>query len=461
VARNWLFLVLLAAGTVLRLIAVLAFQPALLFSDAYAYLSRAITMSPTGSFHPFLYSVMIKPLLVIGELNWIPIAQHSAGLSMAVLLYVYLRRLPLHPFLAALGTVPVLLDGYQINFEHQILSETFFQLFVVIGLVVVSWNERPAALPVGLAGLLIGISVLIRYVGIAVIVAVVVYALLRRFGWLRLGALTAGFILPLLAYSLWFQSHSGSAGITNRNGFFLYGRVVSFADCDEVSVPDRLRKYCPSASLDQRKSQGLFTSGLPDELRRDPSNNADALEFAQRMIAGKPGAYVSVVITDFLTYFKPQDPGTRDSIDDKWRWPRTIDDMRIPKHVRENAEVPPPGSGIRLAFDIDRELALFLFNYQRVGWTHGPLLGFLLLLGWAGGAVGWKRSRGRALGPDSLLFTLAVVGLLLFPPIFAVYHFRYVLPAVPLVGPAGVIGLAALMQFIVSMRSGADQRAAV
>lgn len=458
-ARNWLFLVFLAGGVALRLIALLAVHPVLFTSDAFAYLQRAITSSATGSFHPFLYPVLLQPFLATRELTWIPIVQHLAGLTMGVLLYSLLRRLNVHPFLAALGTVPVLLDAYQINFEHQVLSEAFFQLFVVVALVIVVWNERPSPITVGVVGLLIGASVLIRYVGLAVIVAVVIYALFRRFGWVRLGALAVGFLLPLLVYSLWFQSHSGSVGVTNRNGFFLYGRVVSFADCDEVNVPDHLRVYCPREDRREPKTQGLFTSGLPDEIRKDPSNNSDALMFARRMIAAKPEAYASAVLADFFTYFKPGDPGTRDPIDARWRWPQSIDDVRIHRHARKHGEVPPPGSGIPLHVDVDRDLAALLFNYQSVGWTHGPLLGILLLLGVVGIAVGWVRNRGRALGPESMLFTLAAIGLLLFPPVFAVYHFRYVLPAIPLVGPAGAIGAAALIRFIGSRRSGQPEHA--
>ncbi len=55
---------------------------------------------------------------------------------------------------------------------------------------------------------------------------------------------------------------------------------------------------------------------------------------------------------------------------------------------------------------------------------------------------------GRGAGRTrSACFLFAVTGLalLLAPVMTTVYHFRYVLPALPLLGPAGALGLSVLL----------------
>ncbi len=262
------------------------------------------------------------------------------------------------------------------------------------------------------------------------ILAAVAYVLLRRMGWIRLAVLVGGFLLTLTVYGLWFQSQTGTFGITNRNGFFLYGRVVAFADCRQVTVPDDLRVFCPPHP-GQTSHGGVFRSGLPDRIRKDPAFNAKALEFSRRMILAKPGAYVSAVLADFTKYFRVGQP----SDSKMWRFPAILTN-------RDQRRVPP---GIDVHFRLNTGLAGFLRRYQSLLWVYGPLLGVLLFLGVAGGGLGLVRGGLGTLAPEAWLFTLAAVGLLIFAPVFAVYHFRYVLPAIPLTGPAAVLGVAAVM----------------
>jgi hypothetical protein len=432
------FLFLLSAAIALRVTVFLAYQPVLpLTQDAYMYLERSSTLSLSGSFHPFLYPLLLHLLTASGSLVWVAVTQHVAGIVMGTLLYVLLRRLDIHPFLAMTGAVPVLFDGYQLNIEHHVLSETFSQLFVVVGLVSLAWSTRPHMLVVAGAGCSIALSSLIRFPALSVIVAALAFGLLRRFGWARLGALILGFLLPLGAYAGWFRTSTGSTGITNRNGFFLYGRVVEFADCRAVEVPSELRVFCPRQTQGLRQ-KGLFTSGLPDDIRRDPGYNDEALEFSKRMILAAPGRYVSVVLSDFSSYFKASDPYTREPGTAKWVFGEINRQKRRP---------PLAGRDTELRVHVDPTLAEFLRGYQDTIWTYGPLLALMLLLGMTGGLLGLKGSVPR-LGPVCWLFTLAALGLLLFPPVFGVYHIRYVLPAIPLAGPAAVLGLTVAMRKI-------------
>jgi hypothetical protein len=420
------FVLLMVLGIVLRIIVMLAFRPALPLrnGDAYQHLLRSITMSHGESFHPFLYSVLIKPMVALGNLTLVTLTQHLAALAMAVLLYLLLFRLGLRPVVAALSAAPVLLDGYQLDLEQHILSETFFQLFILAALVVLAWNARPTISAAAGAGVLIGLGSVVRFAGLSVIVGAVVYALLRSIGWIRILTMLSCFLVALMGYATWFQSQTGTFGITNRNGFFLYGRVASFADCQDVPVPQDLQVFCPT----DREGAGLFRSGLPARILRDPGFNSEALDFSKRMIRAMPLSYAAAVLSDFTKYF------TTTPLDSSfWRFPRKLID-------NDQRRVPP---GIEVTFRMNRPLAGFLRGYQSVIWLAGPLLALLLGTGLTGGVAGLIRARTTSLAPEAWLFTLAALGLLLFAPVFAVYQFRYVIPVVPLAGAAAVLGVAA------------------
>jgi hypothetical protein len=242
----------------------------------------------------------------------------------------------------------------------------------------------------------------------------------------------------LAGYAAWFQTHSGDFAITNRNGFFLYGRVVDFADCDTFSVPERLRVFCPRPE----SRRGLFASRLPSGIRRDPTYNDEAMEFAKRAIAAHPGAYASAVANDFLRYFAPASPEARAPGDQKWRF-RT--DVRIPRRVTQGGEGAPPASRIPLRLRVNEAAALAMRDYQARVWTHGPLLAAFLLAGIIGGITGLATGRARPAATAALLFAVSAAGMLLFATTFTIYHFRYVMPAIPLSGPAAVLGAASLV----------------
>jgi hypothetical protein len=438
--EHWALLLILFLGIAIRALAMVTYLPSLPLRspDAYQYLARAVTLSVRSSYHPFLYSAILRLFTFAGSLAWLTLAQHLIGIGIGVLIYLALRRFGLHPALAALGAAPILLDGYQIVLEHQPLTESFFELFVVGGVLLAAWSAQPRPGTVAAAGILLGASVLIRFPGLAIVPVVLLYLFVRRVHWSRLAVLVATFMVPLLVYAAWFQTQTGSFALTNRNGFYLYGRVAEFADCKDVDVPVRERIFCPE-NLQHAPGRGLFNAGLPGSIRHDPRNNDLAESFSRRMILAKPGAFAAAVASDFGKYFDPRTTDERE----RWLAPHRL----TPRDLRR---VPP---GIDAEFRVHSRLAELFRAWQKTVWLYGPLLAVLLLLGAAGAVLGWSRSSRPPLGPEAALFTLAAFGLLLFPTVFAVYHFRYYVPAIPLAGPAGVVGASIVYSRVRQMRS--------
>ena len=422
------------------------YQPILMLQrDTYAYLSLALRMDVTG-WRPSLYPMLIKPFAELGNLQLLSLVQHLAGLAVAVMFYLLMRRLGLSAIVAALGVVPVLLDGYVINIEHYVLTEAFFNLFVAGALMLLAFPQRPSTVGVGASGFIIGLSMLLRFVGAVTLLPALLYVLLRRFGAARVVALLVGFAIPLGAYGLYFSTQTGgSFGVTDSNGLFLYGRVVEFADCDEVEVADELQEYCPAGPIDS-ETKGVFTSGLETKkVREDPEGNSKLLRFGRQMVLAKPGAYAGAVVSDFARFFALTDPEDQEPNVKRWRFVRTIEEADPHPIVLTNEGAPPPRSGIKTQFTIREAPATFLRSYQNVIYTYGPLLALLLIVGLVGGLLARRMDDDeRSLGPECLLFSLVAVLLLLGPTMLAVYHFRYVLTAIPLAGVAGALGFTVL-----------------
>ena len=96
--QHWLFTVSLALGLVLRILTLIAYRPALLYTDSTKYLLGAY---PGGD--PPGYQLAIKPLVALFNLSAIAAIQHLLGLGMAVALYLVLLRRGVPRWLSALA----------------------------------------------------------------------------------------------------------------------------------------------------------------------------------------------------------------------------------------------------------------------------------------------------------------------------------------------------------------------
>ena len=77
--------------------------------------------------------------------------------------------------------LPVLYDGFEIQLEHQVLSDTLFLFIAMLAITVLLWSPRVSWWKCALAGLLIGLSAIVRSTGLPLIPVFVVYLIIAAF----------------------------------------------------------------------------------------------------------------------------------------------------------------------------------------------------------------------------------------------------------------------------------------
>ena len=459
--RHALFLGVFAAGSALRLLGFLAYQPALIYYDSVDYLNRAEHLVP-GTTRPLGYSAFLG-ILPGDSLAAIPAAQHLMGLAIGVMIYVLLQRLGVRRWAAALAAAPVLLDAYQLIFEEFVLSETLFAFLLVAGCAALLWNRRPGIVEAAIAGALFAGVALTRANGFLVIAPALpaILCLLwdPRRGGLRgaipalpaTAALVCAFVLPVAAYATWFHHSHGGYAITNTGGDFLYGRVAPFADCTKFSVPREERILCPGQPVGHRpRLQGstvnwYMWARFGDntsprfKVQAQPGGRELPGRFAWRAILAQPGDYLSAVSHDFLRGFAPIRTRHGDELPiSRWQFAQRypVYSKYTPGILREHGDAPGssrPGLG------------RFLRGYQRFGFTWGPVLALGMIAGLVA-ALGVGRARRSGLRTAAFLF--AAMALVTFGSTVAINTFtwRYQIILVTLLPPAAALGLTALLR---------------
>src|ERR1700733_7648441 len=201
IGRHWLLSTFVAVGLVLRILATIAYHPALIYVDSLKYLYNA---SPGAD--PLGYKVILKIVLVFGDVGTVAVVQHLVGLAIGILLYAVLRRRGAAWWLAAIAAAPVLLDAYQVQMETMIMPDVWFEAAIVAALAVLLWLPELTIRAAVAAGLILGASATIRQVGEVLVLPALVYLVLAAAGsWRQIArkgvALIIAFAIPILAYS--------------------------------------------------------------------------------------------------------------------------------------------------------------------------------------------------------------------------------------------------------------------
>jgi hypothetical protein len=434
---------LLVAGLALRVVTFFAYRPALIYYDSTRYLERLNDLEPS-TLRPLGYPLFLKLLPTGWELAVVPAVQHLFGLAIAVLIYAVLLRLGLPTLWAALATVPVLFDGYQLNIEQYILSEPLFELLLVGGCVLLLWQRPPGRVAAGLAGLLFAGALLTRANAILVLVPALLTLFFLRAHWTRAAALATAFVVPVFAYATWYESVNGYYGLNGYGGQFLYARVAQFADCDGLDVPEHERVLCEDTPLSERPTidQYMWDNKISPlyEVELDPGERRSEVggDFARRIVFHQPFDYAEAVLEDFVYGFSPtHSRRARDLPVSRWQFQ---DDYPVFREPETSEILRDDGYDHGVA---DSTLAPFLRDYQRFVYTPGPLLALALLAGILG-ALGVGRARRAGLRAATFLFTASALAVYLPSVAVSQFTWRYQLPLLVLLPPAGALGLYAL-----------------
>jgi hypothetical protein len=438
VRQHKLISVLVAAGLVLRVLAQIAYLPALIYVDTFKYLyNNAPGSDPLG------YRYLLKILMVAGNVTTVAAIQHLLGLAMAVTLYIVLLRRGTVKWLAALAVAPVLLDAYQIQMEQTIMPDVWFEAIIVAGLAVLLWRPVVSLTFAAVAGLLLGGSATIRQTGELLALPVLLFLLTAGGGWRqavkRSVAFVVVFLIPILGYS--------SVSYVRTHHFWLargqssIGRTTAAADCATLKVPADVRALCPSPSqqalgpdyLEHAGKSPLYSTPIPLGAHRPvllrelnsaikhqqlPRVGVAILRDSVRLFALTRDGVESVTPISrwqFQTYYPSYPPfvNLRNGYVVVGEQPVAFGPFRF---VRLN-----PSYGGKT--HVIKPIASFLRAYQLDGgYTPGPLYLVCLLTGLAGSLfslVKWRtdaRTRGFALG--CLLFTGFAAVLLFVPDVF-------------------------------------------
>ncbi len=436
------FMVLLGLGVAVRLLAIGGFPPGFIFSDGPAYLAFVdhLTVSPD---RPVGYGAYVHVLAWLTRGVWlITLTQHLMGLAVAAVLYALMRRYRVGPTLAAVAVAPVLLDSMQLVVEHSVMSDPLFELLLVGGIAILAWKRTPTVPLAAIAGLVLGLSVLVRVVAEPVVLAALVFCLLAGGGWSRRlasgAALVACFVAPLAVYASWYHHERGSYALTEISGRALYMRTTTFVDCGKLDLPTYEETLCPRQPLGEREDPTSYVWHDPFALHAvvpPPGMTADevAHDFAMRAIRAQPLDYARVAARDFVLNFSPT---RRDHYEYntayKWQFGSYVDYR--PTNWTRPAFEDHGGTQLRSY----RPWVLILTGYERLVYLWGPLLLVCLVVA-VGGVL--RRGDGRTAGARNLALLLVLVGagLMAVPDLTAEFVWRYQLPAVVLLPVAAAL----------------------
>jgi Dolichyl-phosphate-mannose-protein mannosyltransferase len=463
--EHWLLALLLAAGLVLRVLAQVAYRPALFYIDSAKYLFGAYPGNdPPG------YQILIKPVLDVADPSLVAAIQHVLGLAMAVVIYAVLVRRGVPRWLSALATAPVLLDAYQLQIEQTIMPDVMLEACIAAGLAALLWHPRPRTALVITGGLFLGAAVTARQVGEILILPALAYLLVSIPHWRQRLAqaviLCAAFALPILAASFRNEVAIHRFALAPYSGGSTYGRVAAAADCATLRLPSYERALCPTAQQQRNGPDWLdHQVGSPIKSFQAPagmSNGALASDFNHRVLRQQPGRVLVAIGKDALKLYAV-DRVTAPGDVSISRWQFQLSYPQYPPYMTTFSgqvlftSLSPTGS-VRWIWSaqefggggpvVARPLAAFLRAYQLGGgYTPGPLLALMTVAGLAGTlslarrhATPAQRDAARA----CLLTFTAAAAILLVSDVFE-FSWRYQLPALITLPPAAALAITALV----------------
>ncbi|HUZ50937.1 MAG TPA: hypothetical protein VMU94_00195 [Streptosporangiaceae bacterium] len=477
---HWLVSILLVGGLVLRVLAQMAYHPAIIYIDTLKYLYD----NWPGS-DPVGYKVPLKIILAVGDLGTVEVVQHLLGLAIAVTLYAVMVRRGLPRWLSALAVAPVLFDTYQVQVEAMIMPDIWFEALVVAGIVVLLWRPVPTMRLALIGGALLGASTGIRQVGEILIIPALIFVLAMGGGWRKVvqnaTAVTCAFALALLFYLSADYQLAGHFWISRSSVSLTYGRMAAVADCATLKLPKVEQPLCPTKA-EQAKGPDWLDHGIYSPLRTyDTSLPVPLLGQENQLVANfnksverqQPLRVASGILHDSVKLFavnRLTSPGDTPIV--RWQFQRHFPTVQYGPwiSVRNNkiwldlgslessnlTELNPAYGG---APQVNKPIAAFLRYFQLHGaYTPGPLFALCLITGLVGSVLAFmRRPRYAAARPAALacLFFCATGVFVLGVSDLFEFTWRYQIPALVTLPPAGALGIGALILAIRKPREAA------
>ena len=445
-------------GLVLRLITMLGFPPAIWFGgDSVSYVNSGLHMWP-GVSRESGYGVMLEILHPLHSFFVVTAVQHALGLIGSILIYALLRhRYRLPAWGATLAAVPILLDVYMIQLEQEILADSTFTFLCLAAVVLVLWwpDDRRPWWSTPAAALLLGVASAFWPVGLPLLIVLLVYMVVRRFGWRKVVATVVGGAIPLVAYVGWYNVRYHQIAFNNSNGVFLWSRTMSFADCAVIKPPADLRPLCPTGTPSSRVSAPFYIWEANSPLLRvgtgvnkfSPERNHLAEKFAIKAIEAQPLSFARTVAKGWLltfTWNRPNVPSA--AMASRYQFTNATQTQ----NALSGTTTADVAAGVAALHKVQKEYtgghtadtrevqpwANFMINYQKIFYLRGTMDAILMLIGLGGIVLAWRRYgffRRRDWGGPALFPFVAALTMEVVPPLTADFSLRYVVPTIPIV----------------------------
>jgi hypothetical protein len=475
--RHWLVSILLLAGLVLRIITQITYRPALFYIDTVKYLFGAYPGNdPPG------YLLLLKPFMKVADFDTVAAIQHLLGLGMAVAIYALLVHKGCARWLAALATAPILLDAYQLQMEQTVMPDVVFEALMVAGMVVLIWRSRPNLWQLAIAGVLLGSTATFWEPGEILILPALVYALIVATGWRgRLGhvaLICVAFAAPILLICYRNYVDIKHFSLAPYAPSTIYGRMAYAADCQTLKLPAYERPLCPPRQLALSLGPDNLDHSDLSPLKhyippRGMSRHSVASNFSERVLEQQPLRVIGSILSDSIKLFEVHRvTSAGDTPISRWQFQNHfpsfypydyVHDGQLKFGYYSDAGVAKPlGVGEHFGGGNPRvivPLAKFLRAYQLDGgYTPGPLLLFLLLAALAGSAVLLRRRKNASKAERdaawACFYVIACGVLVLLLSDTFEFSWRYQLPALITLPPAGFLGVSVLIGYLGSLRGG-------
>jgi hypothetical protein len=360
----------------------------------------------------------------------------------------------------------------------------WFEALIVAGLATVLWRPAPGTRTVVAAGLILGCSATFRQVGEILVLPAAVYVAIVPGAWrgraVRAVTLCAAFALPILVYSGISFEQNGHFQLSHSGTSELYGRMAAAADCATLKLPAYQRPLCPTPRQRALGPDGLeHSAASPLRNFAPPAGRQRSkviASFNHKVLLQQPLRVIGGISRDALKLFAlTRVTSAGDTPISRWQfqgsYPAYAPTVTVSRRrvIVLGVQLTPSGGISYLKplpasqggkADVVRPLAAFLRSYQlRGGYTPGPLLAIAAIAGLLGSASLVRRRRrtaragDRAASPDYqaalacfLVFT-AAVAVLLTSDLFE-FSWRYQLPALITLPPAGALGISVILAAI-------------